>query len=86
MDLEQTSDVWVLIQELLNEIRPEHYAGARPPLLSYEKSIEGHELFAFSWASQRLKEQTYLKFALKGGRFYYVSLHPDRKTTLEDET
>ncbi|MGE3262639.1 MAG: hypothetical protein AB7K68_12735 [Bacteriovoracia bacterium] len=87
LHLGQTSDVWPLILRLLAEIQPTDYAGARPPLLSYEKSIEGQEIFAFSWDSQELKGRTYLKFALKGGRFYYVSLHPDRpKKSTEDHT
>lgn len=73
-----SEDVWQLISTLLDEIQPSNYSGGRPPLKSYEKSIEGKELFAFSWDSQTLGQRMYLKFAIKGDRFYYVSLHKDR--------
>ena len=73
-----TAEVWPLIVKLLDEITPSAYTGGRPPQKSYEKQIEGVELFAFSWASTHLSRKMYLKFALKGGRFYYVSLHKDR--------
>lgn len=78
LDIGDSKDVWDLIQSLLKEIQPKDYTGGRPPLMSYEKSIEGKELFAFSWQSQVLNKKMYLKFALKGDRFVYVSLHEDR--------
>lgn len=74
----RSSEVWPLIQRLLDEIGPSDYSGGRPPYKAYEKSIEGRELFAFSWVSQELGLKMYLKFALKDNRFYYVSLHQDR--------
>lgn len=77
LNIGDTEEVWPLIQELLEEIDPSHYTGGRPPLKSYEKAIEGKELFAFSWDSQKLSRRMYLKFALKDKRFYYVSLHKD---------
>ena len=73
-----SKEVWPFIKQLLSEISADHYSGSRPPMKSYEKSIEGRELFAFSWDSQQLGKRQYLKFALKGDRFYYVSLHEDR--------
>ena len=78
LNIGDTEEVWPLILELLDEISPDGYTGGRPPQKSYEKTIEGSELFAFSWDSQKLSGKMYLKFALKGGRFYYVSLHKDR--------
>ena len=73
-----TKEVWSLIIDLLGEIKPTHYTDGRPPQKSYKETIEGLELFAFSWDSSRLSKKMYLKFALKDGQFYYVSLHKDR--------
>jgi len=73
-----TNEVWALILELLEEITPKDYRGARPPQKSYEKAIVGMELLAFSWWSNRLSKQVYLKFVLKNERYYYVSLHQSR--------
>jgi len=78
LGIEDSKEVWPLIKELLTEIQPDDYSGGRPPLRSYEKSIEGRELFAFSWESVRMSKRMYLKFAIKGERFVYVSLHKDR--------
>lgn len=78
LEIRKSSDVWPLILKLLDEIDPNHYTGGRPPYKAYEKSIEGQELFAFSWASKEFSKKMYLKFALKAERFYYVSLHEDR--------
>ena len=77
LDIGDSMAVWNLIQSLLIEIEPKDYTGGYPPQKSYEKSIEGKELFAFSWQSNFLSKKMYLKFALKGDRFVYVSLHKD---------
>ncbi len=77
LDIGNSKKVWDLIKSLLIEIEPKDYTGGRPPQKSYEKSIEGSELFAFSWQSNFLSKKMYLKFALKGDRFVYVSLHTD---------
>ncbi len=52
--LHDSSEVWRLIYELLEEIEPTDYAGTRPPQKSYEKSIANRELFAFTWKSQTM--------------------------------
>jgi hypothetical protein len=78
LGIDDSKEVWDLIRQILPEIKPEHYTGSRPPQKSYEKSIEGRELFAFSWESTYLGKKMYLKFALKNERFYYVSLHHDK--------
>ena len=83
LDIGDTNDVWLLILRLLEELSPKDYRGARPPQKSYEKSIEGTELFAFSWWSQSLAKQMYIKFVLKKERYYYVSLH--RSRTLDQQ-
>ena len=72
-----SGDVWALILKLLKEIGPADYTGGKPPLKSYLKTIQGRDLFAFSWFSKTLNKKMYLKFALKNDRFYYVSLHED---------
>jgi hypothetical protein len=76
--ISDSKEVWDLLKIILPEIRPDHYTGGKPPQKSYEKSIEGKELFAFSWDCQHLSKKMYLKFAIKGDRFVYVSLHEDR--------
>jgi len=78
LGISESHEVFPLIGILLLEIRSTDYAGGRPPKTSYEQSIDGLDLFAFAWHSKELKKQMYLKFALKNGRYYYVSLHPDR--------
>ncbi len=78
LDIGNANDIWCLLQELLDEISPKDYSGTRPPQKSYEKAIVGLELLAFSWWSPRLERAMYLKFVLKDGRFYYVSLHESR--------
>ena len=77
-----TGEVWGLIQEFLEEIEPADYAGVHPPLRSYEKSIKECELFAFSWWSKKVEKRMYIKFALKNERYYYVSLHEDKKKVI----
>ena len=79
------NDVWQLIKELLEEISPKDYRGSRPPQKSYEKAIEGLELLAFSWWSSKLAKQMYLKYVLKNGQYYYVSLYQSRSTKQEGE-
>jgi len=68
-----------IIVSLLNELTPEYYAGHRPPQRSYENCIKGADLFAFQWKSAALKADVYLKFALREGDFWLVSLHKSRK-------
>lgn len=79
LDIGDTEEVWLLIIELLEEIEIDDYAGSRPPMRSYESSIANCELFAFSWMSRKLQQEMYLKFTVKEGDFYYVSLHKSRK-------
>lgn len=79
LEIESPDLVWKLIIELLDEISPKDYAGGRPPQKSYEKTIENQELFAFCWSSKKLGKKMYIKFALKGDRYYYVSLHRSRE-------
>jgi hypothetical protein len=67
-----------LLIDLLNEIRPEDYAGTYPPQRSYEEEILRSELFAFRWESKRLGCMTYLKFTLKEDRLWLISIHQDR--------
>lgn len=85
LDIGNTNDVWELIRELLGEISPQNYKGARPPQKSYEKVIVGFELFAFSWWSTKFVKQMYIKFVLKDERYYYVSLHESRSAEQKGE-
>jgi hypothetical protein len=67
-----------ILQKLLDATAPKHYAGSRPPKRSYEREIEGLELFAFVVESSRFKCRVYYKFALVAGFIWLVSLHQDR--------
>lgn len=40
LEIGNTNDVWQLITELLEEISPKDYRGARPPQKSYEKESQ----------------------------------------------
>jgi hypothetical protein len=71
-------DIKVVLIDLLDEIRPGHYAGQSPPQRSYEEEIFQSELFAFQWESRRLGCKTYLKFAFKEKSLWLISLHEDR--------
>lgn len=85
LEVGDTNDLWPLIRELLEEISPKDYKGTRPPQKSYEKAIYGLELFAFTWWSPKYNKQMYIKFALKKGRYYYVSLHESRSSDQKGE-
>lgn len=78
-------EVWPLIRELLEEVTPEDYKGTRPPQKAYEKAVEGFELFAFCWWSDKCDKKMYVKFVLKNERYYYVSLHESRSTEQRGE-
>ena len=77
-DLDIGDDIISVLQQIVDEIEPVGcYVGSRPPMRSYEKMIEGKELFAFSWLSSFFGKKMYLKFAIKGDYFCLVSLHED---------
>jgi len=78
LNIGDTEEIWPIILELLGEIRQSDYVGAHPPLKSIEPAIADCELYAFAWESAKFKKKMYLKFAIKDGFFYYVSLHKDR--------
>lgn len=77
LDIGDSTEIWGFIVKLLDEVTPDDYVGGKPPHRSYERRIEGQELFAFSWWSEVAKKQMYLKFALRDRKYYYVSLHKD---------
>lgn len=76
--IDDSGEVWDLIGDLLNEIKIEDYEGSYPPQRSYEKAVEGKDLWAFAWNSSTFKKRMYLKFALKNETFYYISLHESK--------
>lgn len=67
-----------VLTELLEGLTPEHYSGQRPPDRSYTKQIQGLDMFVFITYSELLQNSVYLKFAIKDGRFWLVSLHRNR--------
>jgi hypothetical protein len=68
-------DLIGILSELVESTTPDDYRGTKPPQKSYEKKIEGVELFAFQVKSAILDCDVYYKFAIKGDCFYLVSLH-----------
>jgi hypothetical protein len=68
-----------VLLELLDELRPDYYAGRYPPQKSYEQDIKKSELFAFRWTSQKFGCEIYFKFALAQGRLCIISLHEHKK-------
>ena len=78
LDIDDSSEVWDLIFDLLKEVKSDHYDGGYPPQSANEKVIAGKDLWAFTWDSVKLGKRMYLKFALKDDVFYYVSLHESR--------
>jgi hypothetical protein len=72
-------DLPELLPCVLDELNPELYRGARPPQRSYEDTIKGCELYAFTWRSRAVGCDIYLKFALKNDWLWVVSFHRERK-------
>ncbi|MGE5842280.1 MAG: hypothetical protein ACM335_08380 [Deltaproteobacteria bacterium] len=73
------TDLQQALPEILKEMSPKAYRGLRPPQRSYEKPILDSELYAFAWESRTFGCPMYLKFSIKGGYLWIVSLHRDRK-------
>lgn len=84
LDLITLEDQTDALLAALEEIRPENYAGRKPPEKSYELTTQGSELFSFTWASAYFGETMYFKFCLQQDRdgaqptLYVHSLHKDR--------
>ena len=68
----------VALPRILQEISPNGYRGQRPPQRFYEKPILNCELYAFGWDSRVFGCPMYLKFSIKAGYLWIVSLHQDR--------
>lgn len=77
----QAKNLQSVLSELLGEIKIDHDVGSHPPKKSYVPMIKDCELFEFKWTSGQLGCDVYLKYCLKGGTFYLVSLHEDRPKT-----
>jgi len=79
MELDSATEIPGLLIELLEEIQTigpiECYAGGKPPQWSYEPELHNLELWAYSWHSERLGRQMYLKFVLKKEWYIYVDCH-----------
>lgn len=75
----QIKELKGVLNNLLNEVKIDNYAGYHPPHKSYEPQIKGKDLFAFRWTSSTLNFEIYLKFALKNETLYIVSLHENKK-------
>ena len=78
LEIGETNEIWALILDMIEELELDDYDGHHPPQKSYEPAIADCELWAFTWNSALLKKVMYLKFAIKEGCFYYVSLHKSK--------
>ena len=72
-----------ILLAVLNEIKPEHYAGTHPPTKAYETTVKGRDLFAFAWKSPFFDgQEMYFKFCMNGTddrkRVFILSIHPSR--------
>lgn len=74
----EVNDIAPVLSELLDDITPEHYVGTYPPQKSYEEDIRNSELFAFTITSKLFGCVVYVKYVLKEGTVWIVSLHQDR--------
>jgi len=73
------SEIWSLVQVLLQEISPEDYAGPHPPMRCTESNASNQELLIFIWDSKKMRKRMYIKFAVHNQTFYYVSLHASQE-------
>ena len=78
LDYDIGSELFEVLSELLEETTLHHYAGSRPPQRSYNDDIDGLELFPFIIESRRFGCRVYLKFTIREGSLWIVSLHKDR--------
>ncbi len=67
------------LQQVLEEVTPDHYIGPHPPLMGSRGEIVDKELFAFVLESKFLRETVYLKFAVDKEQLYIVSFHKERR-------
>ena len=78
LDYSLSLELIPVLTEILDACSPPDYSGSRPPQRSYEQDIRDLELFAFTVESRRFKRRVYMKFAVKGGTLWLVSLHQDQ--------
>ena len=71
-------DIANILIDILEEITAKNYVRQYPPQCSYEDRILDYELFHFRWISEVFGCKAYLKFAIKDGQLWLVSLHEDR--------
>lgn len=75
-DLE--TELKAILENFLDSISPQDYAGPRPPQKSYKDKIQGLDIFAFVLDSTYFKVAAYIKFAIAHETFWLVSLHKNR--------
>jgi hypothetical protein len=71
-------DIANILIDISDEITAKNYVGQYPPQHSYEDRILDYEFFPFRWNSKVFGCRVYLKFAIKDGQLWLVSLHEDR--------
>ncbi len=73
------TDLSYILKDIIGNLSADDYIGHRPPNKSYERAIEGLELFEFTAQCSRFTKRVYLKFSIKEPNFFLVSLHLHRK-------
>lgn len=73
------NDLQDILVEIIENLSADNYIGHRPPQKSYERAIDGLELFEFTASCSRFTSQIYFKFSLKEPNFFLVSLHLHRR-------
>ena|GEM_PF-6219388 len=72
LEIDSSEEIWLLISELLNELKPQHHAKTN---LKGRKALSpDSEFFTFIWKSDRLKKKVKFIFILNNDCFYYFSL------------
>jgi len=74
-----STDLNEILKDIIENLSADDYIGYRPPQKSYERAIEGLELFEFTARCSRFTDRIYLKFSIQEPNFFLVSLHPHRK-------
>ncbi len=67
-----------VLVSVLDTATPDHYAGQRPPSLSYQNIIMAQALYAFKTQSNTLNCDVYLKFTIFDNELWVVSFHKNR--------
>lgn len=72
LNIDSADEIWPLISELLNELKPQHRA--KTDFKALKNLSPESESMTFIWESERLKKKIKLTFILHFDHFYYFSI------------